>query len=216
MIGHTHGTCPVGQALLSDLDDTADDAAVEQVAMHLETCPTCHSLNQAVRGVLAHTQHRIEAGLPPDLEARLLACMCTERKEDTTVTDPYRFGTHVRMPLEQAIEAVTAALKTEGFGVLTTIDMQQTLHEKLGVEIEPYVILGACNPQLAYQAMQAVHEIGLLLPCNVLVHAHDDETHIEILDPQAMFGLLRHAEVECVAHEARARLQRVIQHLEQR
>lgn len=100
----------------------------------------------------------------------------------------YGFGTTVSLPYEAAIEQTRAALKREGFGVLTEIDVRATLKEKLD-DFEPYIILGACNPQLAYQALQAEHVIGLLLPCDVIVHVHGaGQTAISIMDPQAAPG----------------------------
>ena len=123
----------------------------------------------------------------------------------------YQFNKTVDLPYEAAIEQVTAALKDEGFGVLTTIDMQATLKQKLGADFRRYVILGACNPQLAYQALQNDLEIGLLLPCNVIVYEgdSDDRSVVSIVDPQAMLGMVENPALDVVATEARARLQRV-------
>ncbi|WP_435153131.1 DUF302 domain-containing protein [Micromonospora aurantiaca (nom. illeg.)] len=105
------------------------------------------------------------------------------------------------------VERVRAALKDQGFGVLTEIDMRTTLHEKLGVELEDYVILGACNPPLAHQAVQADRSIGLLLPCNVVVRADGpDATLVQALDPQVMVQLSDAAELRGVADEATRRL----------
>lgn len=134
--------------------------------------------------------------------------------ETTTTGQQYAFGTTLNMPIEQAIEVVTAALKQEGFGVLTTIDVRQTMKQKLDVEFEPYYILGACNPPLAHRALQSVHDIGLLLPCNVIVHQHGDETRVDIADPIAMLGIVQGGDLQSVAEEARARLIRVVQRLE--
>ena len=123
----------------------------------------------------------------------------------------YQFNKTVNLPYEAAIEQVTAALKDEGFGVLTTIDMQATLKQKLNADFRRYVILGACNPQLAYQALQNELEIGLLLPCNVIVYEGEsaDRSVVSIVDPQAMLGLVENPALDAVATEARARLQRV-------
>ncbi len=128
-------------------------------------------------------------------------------------TPQYGFGTTVDLSVEQAIERVTAALKDEGFGVLTTIDVQQTMKQKLDIDFEPYVILGACNPQLAHQALESIHNIGLLLPCNVIVHAEGDRTRIEIADPIAMMRIVDNDKLYAVAREARSRLERVLQQL---
>ncbi|RBJ10963.1 hypothetical protein DRA43_01960 [Micromonospora provocatoris] len=105
------------------------------------------------------------------------------------------------------VERVRAALKDQGFGVLTETDMRATLHEKLGVELEEYVILGACNPPLAHRAVQADRNIGLLLPCNVVVRADGpDATLVQALDPQVMVQLSDAADLRAVADEATRRL----------
>jgi uncharacterized protein (DUF302 family) len=126
----------------------------------------------------------------------------------------YGFGVTLEMPLDEAIEQVTAALKEEGFGVLTTIDVQATMKQKLDIDFEPYHILGACNPHLAHRALSAVHDVGLLLPCNVIVHSHGTQTRVDIADPIAMMGIIEKPELEEVAQEARDRLKRVVEHLE--
>lgn len=124
---------------------------------------------------------------------------------------PYGFGISVDLSFEVAIERTQAALKQEGFGVLTEIDVTATLKEKIDVDFEPYTILGTCNPQLAYRALQAEHEIGLLLPCNVIVHAHGDgQTAISVMDPQTALGVVGNDAVGPIASEARSRLERVL------
>jgi uncharacterized protein (DUF302 family) len=127
----------------------------------------------------------------------------------TTTQHGYGFGAKVALSFEQALEQVTALLKEEGFGVLTEIDVQKTLKEKLGAEFRRYRILGACNPQLAHRAFGAELEIGLLLPCNVAVYEDGDRTQVSIMDPGAALGFVGNPALGPVADEARARLQRV-------
>lgn len=117
----------------------------------------------------------------------------------------------VSLPYAEAVEKTVAALKTEGFGVLTTIDVRQTMREKLGVDYHPYVILGACNPPLAHRALSTTPEVGLLLPCNVVVYETEDGCVVSAMDPAAAMGIMPHPELEAVAKEVRARLERVLQ-----
>lgn len=118
------------------------------------------------------------------------------------------------MPFAEAIERTTDALKQEGFGVLSRIDVQQTLREKIGAEMEPYVILGACNPHLAHRALQAEQELGLLLPCNVIVYRTGDKSAVSIVDPIQMLGVVGgKPELDAVAQEANVKLRRVVESL---
>lgn len=105
--------------------------------------------------------------------------------------------------VEAGIDRVTEALKANGFGVLTKIDVQQTLKDKLGVDFRPYVILGACNPRLAHRALQGEPHIGLLLPCNVVVQDAEGAVLVSFADPASMFALAPDAPIEDVATEAR-------------
>jgi len=118
---------------------------------------------------------------------------------------------------DQAIDRVTAALKTEGFGVLTRIDAHQAFKDKLGVDFHQYTILGACNPPLAYKAISSRPDVGLMLPCNVIVEAvGDHRTRVKIADPAAMLGVGGFAEdavLQQVAGEAAMRLERVAEAL---
>lgn len=124
--------------------------------------------------------------------------------------------TTVNLPYAQAVQKTTEALKAEGFGVLTQIDMQATFKQKLDVDFRRYVILGACNPPLAHQALAANLDIGLLLPCNVTVYEEGDGAVVTTVDPITMLGILQD---DPVAHEvavaASTRLQRVIASLAQ-
>ncbi len=111
---------------------------------------------------------------------------------------------------EDAVQRVTQALKAEGFGVLTEIDVQSTLKKKIDVDFRPYRILGACNPPLAYQALNTAPEVGLLLPCNVVVdQVEDGVVAVSFIDPIAMLGVLSYPQLEAVANDARLRLNRV-------
>lgn len=127
------------------------------------------------------------------------------------MTQEYGFRTTLDVPYETTIEKVTAALRDEGFGVLTEIDVKATLKKKLDADFRRYVILGACNPNLAYQALQSELEIGLLLPCNVIVYETDDgQSMVSIVDPLSMLGVVESEALDPIAKEATARLQRVI------
>ncbi len=109
-----------------------------------------------------------------------------------------------------ALARVTEALKAEGFGVLTEIDVQETLKKKLGVDFRPYKILGACNPPLAYRALSAAPEVGLLLPCNVVVaQVEEGVIEVSLVDPLAMLGVIAYADLKPVAVDAAARFDRV-------
>lgn len=116
---------------------------------------------------------------------------------------------------EDAIEHVTAALAAEGFGILTTIDVQATMKKKLDLDVAPYTILGACNPQLAHQALEIEPKIGLLLPCNVVVRAGDGCTIVEALDPKVIAEVPGRDELVPVADEAGRRIRAALDTLRQ-
>jgi uncharacterized protein (DUF302 family) len=124
----------------------------------------------------------------------------------------YGFGVSLSLPYAEAIERVRAALKEQGFGVLTEIDVQATMKAKLDVDFRPYVILGACNPPLAHRALSADLGIGLLLPCNVIVYDNGDgSSTVEVMDPEAALALVGDdPTIAEVAREARARLRRAL------
>jgi len=122
----------------------------------------------------------------------------------------YGFSKTVSLGYDEAIEKVTEELKKEGFGVLTTIDVKDTLKKKLDVDFKKYIILGACNPPFAHKALTAEEEIGLLLPCNVIVYEKDGGTVVSIFDPMVMMAVLENNKMKTIAEEVQARLQRVI------
>ncbi len=123
----------------------------------------------------------------------------------------FGFGKPVDLAFDDAIDKVTAVLQTEGFGVLSDIDVAAKMKEKLGEDMPPYRILGACNPPLAHQAVSAVAEIGLLLPCNVLVREDDEgQVHVSFMDPEAVMSLVGDEGVEPLAADVKGRLQRVM------
>ena len=125
--------------------------------------------------------------------------------------DRYTFGTRVDAPIEEVREAVTAALKTEGFGVLTEIDMAATMRAKLGVERAPYVILGACNPPLAHRALLTTRRSAPCCRATSSIRADGDTVVLEVMDPKAVLGLVGDPAMDEVAAEVRARLVRAVE-----
>ena len=123
----------------------------------------------------------------------------------------YHFSKRLNVPFDQAVSRVTEALKREGFGVLTDIDVKATMKAKLGEDFRPYRILGACNPQLAHHALKLEDKIGTMLPCNVIVQQHTDgAVEVSAVDPVASMQAIENPRLAEVANEVRAKLQRVI------
>jgi uncharacterized protein (DUF302 family) len=124
----------------------------------------------------------------------------------------YGMRTTVELPFELALDRTRKALAREGFGIISEIDMAAALKQKLDVTFRPYVILGACNPQLAHRALTLEHELGLLLPCNVVVYADDEQGNsvVAAVDPVEALGLSDNEELRPLAEDVRARLERVL------
>jgi uncharacterized protein (DUF302 family) len=126
----------------------------------------------------------------------------------------YGFSKKLDIPYEQAVEKATAALKEEGFGVLTEIDVKATLKKKLDVDFRRYVILGACNPPFAYEVLQTELEIGLMLPCNVIVYESDDGgTVVSALNPMAALGVVDNPAMNHVADQVTQKIKRAVDSL---
>jgi uncharacterized protein (DUF302 family) len=125
----------------------------------------------------------------------------------------YGFSKTIDVAYDEAIEKVSAALKDEGFGILSEIDLKEKLKEKLGVDFRRYVILGACNPALAYETLQEEIDIGLLLPCNVIVYEQDGRTVVSAVDAAKMLSVVGNPELESIASKVNEKLRRVIDSL---
>jgi uncharacterized protein (DUF302 family) len=126
-------------------------------------------------------------------------------------TDTYTLTQTTELSFADAVERVRAELATEGFGVLCEIDVRATLKQKLDVEREPYVILGACNPPLAHRALEAEPDLGVLLPCNIVVYERDGETVVSAVDAERMLSIVDNDELAEVAGEVRRRLATVVE-----
>ena len=122
----------------------------------------------------------------------------------------YGFSQIVDLPFDATVEKVTSELPKEGFGVLTTIDVKETMKKKLDVDFRQYKILGACNPPFAYKALQAEEEIGLLLPCNVIVYEKEGKSIVAAFDPMSMSRIMENPAIQPIAEEMKSRLERVI------
>lgn len=122
----------------------------------------------------------------------------------------YGFSKTVGLPFDAAVEKVTAELQKEGFGVLTTIDVKETLKKKLNIDFKQYKILGACNPPFAHKALEAEEEIGLLLPCNVIVYEKGGKSIVAAFDPISMSKVMDNPAVQPIAEEMKRRLERVV------
>lgn len=123
----------------------------------------------------------------------------------------YHFSTTIHLPFDDALSVVTEVLKRHGFGILTEIDVKQTLKKKLDVEFRPYRILGACNPEMAHRALQAEDKIGTMLPCNVLVQQHEDgRVEVSAVDPVASMQAIDNSQLGAIAAQVRAMLKQAV------
>ncbi len=129
-----------------------------------------------------------------------------------STTAGYTLTTTTAVPFSEAVERVRAELKEEGFGVLCEIDVQSTLRAKLGAGTGPYLILGACNPPLAHQALSTEPDLGTLLPCNVVVYEHGGRTHISAIDAERMLSIVGDERLAPIAARVRDKLARVVDH----
>lgn len=126
------------------------------------------------------------------------------------VDSQYTLSKTTELAFADAVERVRAELKTQGFGILCEIDVRQTVREKLGIEREPYLILGACNPPLAHQALEAEPDVGVLLPCNVVIYEQEGETRVVAVDAERMLSIVGNDELAPTAAEVRNRLAEVV------
>ncbi|HSD62633.1 MAG TPA: DUF302 domain-containing protein [Ignavibacteriaceae bacterium] len=123
----------------------------------------------------------------------------------------YGFSKKLNLTYEKTLEKVTEELKKEGFGILTSIDVKDTLKKKINVDFKKYVILGACNPTLAHRGLESEEELGLLLPCNVIVYEKDDSTMVSFFDPMIMTRIIDNKKLKEVAEEVKTKLERVFE-----
>ena len=128
------------------------------------------------------------------------------------LTTAYTLSETTSQPFDATVERVRGKLAAAGFGILCEIDVQATLRAKLGVETEPYLILGACNPPLAHRALAAEADLGTLLPCNVVVYRRDETTHVASVDPERMLSIVDNDELAPIAADVKARLTSVVEH----
>ncbi len=121
----------------------------------------------------------------------------------------YGFSKNIDLPYEKAVDKVTEELKKEGFGVLTSIDVKETLKKKIDVDFKKYIILGACNPPLAHKALESEEQLGLLLPCNVIVYENNGGSTVSFFDPMIMTQLIDNEKLKTVAEEVQSKMKKV-------
>ena len=125
----------------------------------------------------------------------------------------YGFSKTVSLPFEETVDKVTSELKKEGFGVLTSIDVKETLKKKINADFKKYMILGACNPPIAHRALLEEEELGLLLPCNVIIYEKDDKTAVSFFNPSIMSEIIDNENIKVIAEEVRNKLQKVFENV---
>ena len=125
----------------------------------------------------------------------------------------YGFSKTVSLPFEETVDKVTSELKKEGFGVLTSIDGKETLKKKINADFKKYMILGACNPPIAHRALLEEEELGLLLPCNVIIYEKDDKTAVSFFNPSIMSEIIDNENIKVIAEEVRNKLQKVFENV---
>ncbi len=131
----------------------------------------------------------------------------------TTTTTNYAITRDLDRPFDQVVGRIREELAAEGFGVLTEIDVQATLKQKLDLDVDPYLILGACNPNLASRGLDIEPDLGVLLPCNVVVRSHGEQTHVAAMEPAAALKLADNPDLEPLAHEAQERITRAVERI---
>jgi len=212
-----HDGCPDILGNLSNyLDGEASAALCAEIDKHLAHCEDCRVVVDTLNRTVTLYRTLPQPEMPEVMRERLYKKLDLEPyfqpKEQMMTQVTSSLGTTIRLKVsfEVAQQRVIETLKAEGFGVLTEIDVKETLRKKLNVDFRPYKILGACNPPLAHRALTAIPEAGLLLPCNVVVSFVDVQTtEVSLVDPMSMLGIVNRPELEPIAAEARARLERV-------
>jgi uncharacterized protein (DUF302 family) len=187
----------------------------------VEAQPALARITHAARPWRAHCEGNADSGggVHRLCVAAIATILLEELEEDIMIEQRTGYGitVSVHLPYDQAVERIRAELAKEGFGVLTEIDVRTTLKSKIGAEFRPYLIIGACNPTLAHKALTAEIDIGLLLPCNVIVYEADTpgETVIAAMDPIQALDLAGNTAIRPVAEEARSRLVRALEGTQQ-
>jgi uncharacterized protein (DUF302 family) len=125
----------------------------------------------------------------------------------------YKYTKEINLEFEKAVEKTKEELKKEGFGILTEINVKETLKKKLNVEYDDYMILGACNPEFAYKALKAEKEIGLLLPCNVIVYRDNQKTFVSAINPVKAMAVVKNKELKVIAGQVKKKLKKVINNI---